>query len=424
MKRLAFILAAIALLESFSLSAQEFRFTGFWDYYGGIEPSEGYENLRSRIYMRPYFNGYDDDTVLEWTLSARLWTQWEGDEESIKPADILDEAYLFLPAGNFDFFLGQKLITTGFADVYGPLNALHSKNSVLLSLDESYDNRRADPLFQVKYYPTFSDTLEFIYVPVTRPDREQAEDVYLPDTLDTIEWSDDAYLTDRLHSFFFCYSRYGEKMDWQFLYGNYVENTPDFTFEVINSATPSVITPVYNRKQTIGLAYSTGLGNTTLSQDFALNITDNWEGKDIGAQYSDITVNTQLLANLPWDILSQTSIVYSYFINFGKEDDGADKAATDYLAEQIRGFHDQPLQQIAFVVEHMEKSFFREKLKAQLNAALLYPRIYLAPRAAFSLTDFWSFETGADIFLSDPPDEDLRRNPSDDNYYLRIAYRY
>ena len=424
MRKTATALCLTFLLCSFSLAAEEFRFTGFWDYYGGIEPAEGYENLRSQVYMSPYFNGYSDKSGLEWTFSARLWTRIEGEPASIDPYDILDEAYLFLPSGNFDFILGQKLITYGFADIYGPMNALHSKNSAPLSLDERYDNRRADPLFQVKYYPTFSDTLEFTYVPVTRPDKEQAGDVYLDDTKDTVVWSDDPYITDKLHSFFFCYSRYGEKMDWQFLYGNYIENTPDFSFSSVDTGSVSTINPVYNRKQTIGIAYSTGLGNTTLSQDIALNITQDWDGTDMGAQNSDITVNTQILASLPGNIMSQTSIVYSYFVNHGGHVDGVDSNASDYLSEQIQVFHNQPLQHIAFIVEHLEKSFFREKLKAQLNAALLWPNVYVAPRAAFSITDYWAFETGADITLSDPPDQDLRRNPTDDNYYVRIIYRY
>ena len=103
---------------------------------------------------------------------------------------------------------------------------------------------------------------------------------------------------------------------------------------------------------------------------------------------------------------------------------GGDGDSADYLAEAIQGFHTQPVQHVAFIVEHLEKSFLRERLKAQLNIGLFYPNLYIAPRASLSITDYWSFETGADVILADPQEDEFRRNPSDDNYYLRIIYRY
>jgi hypothetical protein len=95
------------------------------------------------------------------------------------------------------------------------------------------------------------------------------------------------------------------------------------------------------------------------------------------------------------------------------------------LSEEIRNFHAQPYRHIAFAVSHFERSFLREKLKAQLNVGFFFsPRVYLAPRLAYALTDYWIAETGADITLGEPPDYDLRRNPSDDNFYVRLLYRY
>ena len=193
----------ISFLSAF-LSAEEFRFTGFYDYFGGIEPSEGYENLDKRVYMNPSFSGYADNSGLEWTFSARLLVDPEGDTSSLDPWDILGEAYFFLPYGNFDFLLGQKIVTYGFADIYGPLNAANSANRATLSLDEKYDSRRPDPLFQIKYYPTFSDTFELTYIPVTRPDKEQDSPVYLSETSDSVNWSDDSYITESLHNVFYC----------------------------------------------------------------------------------------------------------------------------------------------------------------------------------------------------------------------------
>ncbi|MDC7220959.1 MAG: hypothetical protein PQJ59_13575 [Spirochaetales bacterium] len=421
--RIGFVILIFAFLLP-GVYSEEFQFTGFWDYFGGIEPSEGYENLESRVYMNPSYSGYSDSLGLEWYLSAELFVYPIGDRECSDPSEILDEAYLFLPAGNFDFILGQKLITYGFSDLYSPMNILHSTNRAPLSLDETYDARRADPLFQATYYPTFYDTLEFTVVPVTRPDKEQYDSVYLEETDDWVIWSDDDWIYDGAPSLFFCYTRYGERVDWQFLYGNYLDQTPDFEISSIDTSASSELTCEYNRKQTFGAAYSTGVGSMTLSQEFAFTLTENWDGSDIGGQYSDITVNTQLLSNLPWGILSQTWLVYSYFFNFDEYDSAADSYANDYLAEVIQQFHIQPYEHIAFIVEHMERTFFRDRMKVQLNAALLYPDIYVAPRMSWSLTDYWAFETGADVILADPVDQDLRRNPNDDNFYVRIIHRY
>ncbi|MDA3809444.1 MAG: hypothetical protein PF518_03840 [Spirochaetaceae bacterium] len=425
-RNVIFVLIAILFLVVVSpASSQNFEFVSFVDYYGGIEPSVGYENLRSRVFMRPTFFGTEKNTGLEWHLSANLWAQPLGEPGNIDPWDILYETYLFLPFTYFDITVGQKIVTYGFADIFGPLNALHSTNRTPFSLDDSFDSRRPDPLIQIRFYPTYEDTIELTYVPITRPDRERPGPITLPDSQDTVEWSNKPYITDSLHSFYVNYNRYGEKVDLQFFYGWYTEQTPDFLVSETSSSVVSVITPVYRKKHTFGFAYSTGIWNAILSQDFAFNLTCDFSGEDIGAQNSDITINTQLLVNLPWNILSQYSLIYSFFFNYDKHDPGSDPVASSYLAKEIQSFHTQPLQNIAFIIAHFEKSFLREKLKTTLNVGFFFsPEIYFGPRVAYSLNDYWQMETGADITLGDPPDKDLRRNPSNDNYYVRLLYRY
>lgn len=414
----------LPFLVALSATAQDFRFVSFADYYGGIEGEDGYENLRSRIFMEPRFSGGVEGGV-EWVLSADLWVQPIGENESIDPWDILKEARLLIPFNNFDVTIGQKTVAYGFADVYGPLNVLHGTNRILLSLDDAFDQRKGDPLLQVRLYPSLESTVEFVYVPFTRRDGERQGPVPLPGSSDRVVWSNDPFIVDEPNSFVLSYSRYGEKFDLQLLYAWYTEQTPDFKVDETDAAVASTITPVYRKKHTLGVAYATRLGSTTLSQDFAFNLTNNFDGTDIGGQYSDLTVNTQVLTNLPFSVLAQFSIVYAYFFNFEGYEPGSDAAASAYLTEEIRNFHTQPFQHIAFVVSHFEKNFLREKLKTQLNVGFFFsPDIYLAPRFAYALTDYWTLETGADITLGDPPDYDLRRNPSNDNYYVRLLYRY
>ena len=57
LKRLVLAVMLCAAGTAVSLGARNFEFVAFADYYGGIEPSIGYENLRSRIFMRPSFSG-------------------------------------------------------------------------------------------------------------------------------------------------------------------------------------------------------------------------------------------------------------------------------------------------------------------------------------------------------------------------------
>ncbi|RLW70345.1 MAG: hypothetical protein B6D68_00945 [spirochete symbiont of Stewartia floridana] len=130
------------------------------------------------------------------------------------------------------------------------------------------------------------------------------------------------------------------------------------------------------------------------------------------------------MVNLPWNILSQFSLVYSFFPNFGNHDAGYDGDASAYLARQVQEFHSQPRRHIAYLIGHFEKSFLREKLKTTLNIGFFFsPKIYFGPRLSYNITDYWQFEAGADITLLDPPDLDLRRNDSNDNFYIRLVFR-
>lgn len=415
----------VALVLIAPLNADDFRFTGFVDYYTGIEPAEGYENLRTRVFMNPWFSGALGNSGIKWTLSAAAWMQPIGEPYAISPTDILDEAWLFLPMGSFDLSLGQKLTGYGFADVFGPLNVVHGGNRTLLSLDDAYDSNRPVPLVQLQFYPSFESSIDLVYVPLTRPDAEQINSVYLNETQDTIVWNTEPFIWDNPHSIFINYQYYGEKIDFQLFYGWYTDQTPDFVVETVNSTVPSEIATVYNKVQTFGAAYSTRLGNGTFSQDAAFKWTKDFAGTDIGARNSELTLNTQWLINLPWGVLSQYSLVYSYFFNHGKHATGSDPEAADYLAEAVQGFHTQPLQHIAFMVAHFERYFMREKLKAQLNVGFFFsPDMYFAPRLSYAITDNWTMETGADINLGDPPETELRRNPNNDNAYLRLAFRY
>ncbi|OQX29394.1 MAG: hypothetical protein B0D92_03915 [Spirochaeta sp. LUC14_002_19_P3] len=420
----AILICAIALAAG---AEPRFEFLSFADYYGGIEPGDGYQNLRSRIFMRPTFGGIHDSSGFEWQLSANLWAQPLGEPNYINLWDIPYESYMFMPFDFFDITLGFKILSYGFSDVSGPLNVTNSGNAIPYGLTEAFDGRRPDPLLQLKFYPSFEDTIELTYIPITRPDRERGGSIALPDSNDTLEWRDDSWLTDpdTMHSLFAVYSHYGEKIDMQFFYGWYTSHKPDFLIPEMTNSIASVIKPVYRKKHTFGFAYSLRLWTMTLAQDIAFTITSDLAGTDIGAQNSELTVNTQLLVNLPWNILSQYSLVYAFFPNHNQHSVGTDSAASAYLAEEVQGFHTQPFQHIAYIITHFEKTFLREKLKTSLNIGFFFsPKIYFGPQITYNISDYWQFELGADITLLEPPDNDLRRNTANDSFYVRLLYRY
>lgn len=414
-------IAVLLILPLTGVGALDFRFTSWMDWYGGVEPSEGFENLRTRVYMAPEWSGGIGNSSIEWQLAPRLWVQPLGEPSAIDPWDILFEGYLFFPFDNLELTVGQTLSSYGFADVMGPLNIAHSTSRAPFSLDEFFDSRRPDPLVRLTWFPTFEDTLELTYIPVGRRDRERPGPVELPQAGGRrVIWDDDPYILDEPHSVFLNYRRFGERFDIQVLYGWYVDRTPDF---VVGDET---LTPVYNRAQTAGVAWATRLAGGTFSQDIAFDLTRDFDGTNIGGKNSRLTVNSQLLLFLPADILSQFSLVYSWFPNHGNHDllDG-DAALTAYLAEEIQGFHLQPLEHIAFVIAHFERAFLRERLQTELNVGFFFsPEVYLAPRVSWSFSDNWMITAGADITLGDPPDEDLRRNPWNDNVYARMIFRY
>ena len=252
-----FIILTLSLSIPLFPADGELRLLSFADYYGSIEPDESYDTLRNRYYFQPQFQASLFGYLVDINLSANLWYQPSGEGEYTAPENILREAYLSLPAGNFDFSLGQKLASFGFSDVYGPLNVINGADQTILSLDDNLDGRRPDGMLQLQYYPNFSDSYELIYIPFPRPD-------YDPDTDDdesSEEWdlmlnrNSKAYLTDQAHSLFFRYYHFSDTFDLQLVYAWYTEQTPGYDFSELEE-TDQILTgeigSVYSRNHLFG----------------------------------------------------------------------------------------------------------------------------------------------------------------------------
>ncbi len=427
MKRL--LPAVILTVFSFMIYPGELRLLGFADYYGNIEESRGYETLRGRLYFQPRFQAGLFDGRADLTVSANLWYQPIGEDSLVAVENILREAYLWIPAGNFDFSIGQKFAAFGFADAYSPLNVINSSDQTIFSLDDTTDGRRPDGMVQIEYYPNFSDTLELIYVPFPRGDYDPyAEESIQGETYNLdLNRAEKAYLTEKPHSLFARYYHFSDNFDLQLVYAWFTEQTPGYDFSATSTdsgTVAGVLEEVYYRNNLFGAGISTAAGDTILSEDLAFTLTSDREGKDPGIANSSITANTQITGTVLNGTFAQVNIVYQYFLNFGQEEDFYGNPLYRDLISQYNSLVIQPQEQIAFLVAHLHRYFLREKLYLGLNAGLFYPRIYLAPRIEYALSDRMRLEAGADINTGEADNNVFTGKDEADNFYLRVKYEY
>lgn len=417
--------------------SMDFQGILFVDYYGTMESDHSYTNLRNRYYFQPSFSGGLFDDAMEYEISANLFYDPLGDssfvstDNFVEPENILREAYIVIPLGNFDFSIGQKTVSPGMTDVFSPLNNINGSYTYKLSLDDPYDSSRADFMMQIQYYPTFDDSIQFVYVPFPRPDYESAKTLNMlyPGSNIDVDFNFDAdpYLSGDKGSFFLSYSHMSPDFDFQIDYAFYTEQTPNFDLGNLNygSGLTGTVNSIYTRNHTFGAAYSTGFNGVTLVEELAANITEDFSGVDIGIKNSDITLNSQITGTLLGGVFAQLNVIYQYVINFDENDLKYSDNINSLLEDEFNNYFNQPVQNIAFLIGHLHKSFLREKLYLALNAGFFFSTdVYLAPRIAYSLSDRINIETGADIKTGEPSSYFLARGNLLDNFFVRLKYEY
>lgn len=424
-KKISLVITLVILIVP--LSAVEFQGLIFADYYGDIEPYTDYENIRSRIFFQSALSGSLFNYAVDYEISARAYYDPLGDPAVIVPENILKEAYIYIPLGDYDLSIGQKLVSPGMVDVFSPLNNINGEYVYKLSLDDPYDSKRADLMVQLQYYPNFDDSIQFIYVPFPRPDYEETRTVTMDPTGIDVDFyfGSDPYLTDNGHSFFISYNHMSPGFDLQFDYAWYTEQTPDFDLDQNAPLPPGSVSTFYTKKHTFGGAYSTSFNSITLVEELAVNLTEDLDGTQIGIKNSDITLNSQITGTLYGGTFAQLNIIYQHVINFDKSGTVYSSADDDLLIDEFNNYFNQPVQNIAFLIGHLHNSFFREKLYLALNVGFFFSTdIYLAPRIAYALSDEMKIEAGADIKTGEPSDYTLARGNVSDNYYVRLKYEY
>ena len=419
----------LVLCSLAGLSSLEFEGTAFADYYGDIEPGTGYRTIRSRLAFLPVLSGPVLGGRGDFRLSANLFYQPVGEPEFIETENILKEAYIYMPLGDFDLYLGQKTVSPGMTDVFSPLNCINGEYAFKLSLDDPYDTRRADLMVQIIYYPNFDDSIQLVYVPFPRPDFEPTGTVNIQtaDADADVIFKAEPYLLDSPHSFYLSYSHLSGGFDLQLLYAFYTEQTPGFDLSGLSYS--SILTgsasSVYTRNHTFGAAYSTSFAGIALVEELAFNLTEDLKGTDMGIKNSDITLNSQITGTLPGGTFAQLNVIYQHVINFNAGDTVFSAAADELLRDEFNGYFNQPVQNIAFLIGHLHNSFFHDRLYLALNAGFFFSTdVYLAPRAAFTISDSLKLEAGADIKTGTYSRKFLARGNLMDNFYLRFKYEF
>ena len=428
LRKVSLLVFVISL--SAPLFALDFQGIMFADYYGDIEYTTEYDNIRSRLYFQPTLSGSLFDYTVDFELSANLFYDPLGDPNLTKPENILREAYFFIPFGNFDISLGQKFVSPGMTDVFSPLNNVNGEYAYKLSLDDPYDGRRADLLVQIQYYPDFDNSIQLIYVPFPRPDYEPTEPINMvinPDIDIDFSFDADPYMLDNAHSFFLSYNHISASFDLQLNYAFYTEQTPGFDISNLNygaSLTGDAVS-MYTRNHTFGGSYGTSFNGYAYVEEVAFNLTEDLDGTNIAIKNSDITLNSQIMRTFSDGTFAQLNIIYQHIINFDKFDTTYSASVEEDLVEEFNGYFNQPVQNIVFLIGHIHNSFFHDRLYLALNAGFFFSAdIYLAPRIAFVFSDSMKLETGADIKTGEPSDLFLARGNLWDNYYVRLKYEY
>lgn len=408
MNKILLVLLLVIVQPIFSV---EFRTLLFTDYYGQIEPSTDYEHLRQRNYIRPELSLDLFNYAASLNLSAEYYYDNFTEEQVPNNFNILREFYISIFFNWGDLLVGQKFTTKSKAEVFSPLNILNASYREVFSLDGPYQSKLAELSAEVRYYLNDDSSLELLYIPFPRTDYQGEDnlDVNLNNVNYTLHNKTDAYLLDNSHSLFLTYNKYSYSFDTQLTYAYYVDGS--YNYKLNDDYT---IDKTFNRVHTLGGAFSSSLGEVGITEELAINITEDFSGTDPGIKNSDITLNSQFTKTLFGRTYGQLSMIYQYIFNYEK--DGS-------FSDAVYAIHNQPTGNILFFVSHLHDSFLREKLYVALNVGFFFsPNIYIAPRVSYSISDLLKLETGIDMYTGKYKNKVLEDNLGGDNFYIRFKY--
>ena len=444
------ILLVLLLVFSFSAHAIDFNTTLMADYYGDLEPSTPYDNLRVRFYAQPEISGELFEGNLKYFVSANLSYQPIGDEMLIRPDNILREGYLGFHGSFYDLYVGQRFVNWGKVDFYSPLNVINAVDTTIFSLDNTEEGRLPDLMADLQLPLGVNASLVLIYVPFPRPYFHPDEEVNIKmDSLyldiDTLfKYEKISYLTESAHSLFTSFRYWSDWFDMLLSYSYFVDQYPDFDFSGITQVIDysgffnkpiirGTASNTYNRAHLMGLGFSTNLKSWGFDAESGLKITGDWDGSRVELKNSELVSNLQVNKTFFKYWFFQTNFIHRYIINQKAElKSTLNPLVLSYIEDEMDKYFLQPVESQVYIVGHLHRYALHDTLYFALNSGVgfaIYPEeeyeteVYLAPRTAYNFSDLVKVEIGGDFWLQGEEAGYLGRNKDKDNFYIRFILR-
>ena len=437
------------------------------DYYGLIDPDVFYEQARLRLSGFPEIHGRLESRWFEFYLSGVLLAQVFGEPPggypetgwhwtTATPLDTLleayvREAYLGFHVSIVDLYIGQRLVNWGKVDILSPLNVINHSDSSVLSMDNSREASLADVMVQIQVYPTDFLKIEAVYVPFFHPNIAPISEVIVREDRqeEVASWprpkrfvADARFLnreTDPYsiwgHSVHFSVSYFSYWIDLMVSYSSFMDQNMDFDLSgivedisLVDGVDRHDITgtgyPEFNRVNNFGFGVSFDSGKWLLSSDFAVRLTEDPDGTDMGIKNDEVRTAFQIERVFSPQINTAFSLLHRYILDYDAEavsdysfylQDYIEEIADEYLVQFPRG-------QMYFLL-HGDKSFLHDRLNAGGNI-ILGPdendALYLFFRLSYKVSDYMTLTSGLDIWRKGMVSGILGRSENRDNFFLRI----
>lgn len=438
------------LLLAISLPAQglDFNYYLMTDYFGNLEPTTPYDNLRIRFYGRPEISGELPGGTLNYFVSANLYYQPIGDEMLVRWDNILRESYFGLHGSFYDLYVGQRFVNWGKVDFYSPVNVINAVDTTILSLDNAEEGRLPDLMADLQLFLGANASLELIYVPFPRPYYHPDDEVNI--VINFFNLDIDAvfkhkkipYLTkqEQTNSLFTAFRYWSYWFDMFLSYSYFVDQYPDFnmsgiTQEIIPGIPNQYIIRgtalnTYNRAHLLGLGISTNIKSWALDAESGLKITRDWDGTRVEIKNSELVTNLQANRTFFDYWFFQANFIHRYIINQKADLQSAlNLDVLSYIEAEMEKHFLQPVESQVYTAIHLHRYVLHNTLYFAMNAGAGFAinpeeeyetEVYLAPRVAYYFSDLVKMEIGGDFWLQGEEAGYLGRNIDKDNFYIRF----
>lgn len=420
------------------------------DYYGDLEPTTNYENLRSQLYISPSLS-LDIQNNIDFYISLNLFYDPIADETLPRVENLLREGYIRYRNSFISLYLGQKIVNWGKVDFYSPINILNPIDLTVLSLDNIEESRLPTPMVDLIISPHYTTNVEIIYEPFLRPyytpneERNIVVDMFTMDLDTNFIHENPDYFEIMANSFFISINYWSYWFDILLSYSNFMDPYPDFDVsditQVIEKKTFFSVYKIrgngytsYNRAQLFGIGLSTNIEEWGVDAEAGLKVTEDWEGTRFDIKNSEFVTNLQVNRTFFTDWFTQVNIIYRHIINYDVEpESNIHSTVLRSLNAEFQSTFLQPTKEAIYMALHIHKFFLHEKLYTGVNTGMGVPinptdyyedELFVSPRLSYTLNDLTKISTGIDLYLQGEAAGYIGRNKYKDNFYIKVTLEY